>query len=244
MPDPVIFHREETVSTMDDAREAVGNGAGHWTVCTAGHQSAGRGRMPGRQWEDSGTSLLFTLILECRRVRCSYPVTQLLALALCRFLEESCHLSPGIKWPNDVLLDGRKLAGILVETEKSYFLAGIGLNISQSEFPQNLRRPAVSLAMALAEKADGALVFPESVTPEACLAPLLDQINRALTSPPDVSEIFSRLENRNSPVTVSLGDPSRNEELTGFVDGLQNDGALLIRGSDGEIIPVYSGEMG
>ena len=238
MTEPIILHTLRTESTMDDARSAVRSGAGHWTVCSAGSQSAGRGRVPGRKWEDSGESLLFTLILERDRFTASYPPTQMLALALCLYLEKHHSLRPRIKWPNDVLVAGKKLAGILVETEREYFLAGMGVSLNQRSFPGELRRPAVSLRLLL--DGEGRASPPDS---RRELHLILEQIEGLLDRPADIVEVAERLDSRGREVTVILGDPARNESLSGVVTGLQDDGALLIRTPDGKTHPVYSGEM-
>ena len=145
----VILHKEETESTMDDARAAVEAGRGHGTVCSADRQRRGRGRMPGRRWENGDAAILFTLILRRDSVRAAYPLTQLLALALCRRLEGAYGVPVRIKWPNDVLADSRKIAGILVETQGEFYLAGIGLNV-EAPAPAgpggDLRLPAAGLA--------------------------------------------------------------------------------------------------
>ncbi len=238
MDEPRILYKDITVSTMDDARIAVEKGSGDWTVCMAGSQTGGRGRLPGRQWEDSGESLLFTLVIGRNRYQASYPPTQMMALALCRHLVEDYGLEPRIKWPNDVFLGDRKIAGILVETEGPWFLAGMGLNLTQKSFPDSLRSPAVSLAEVLAEAGRG-----EAVSSDSELSLILNQILRLLDRPADIREIADYLYNPGSEVTVALGDPSRNNLCTGIVAGLQEDGALVLRTKDGNIRPVYSGEM-
>ncbi len=221
---------------MDDAREAITRGECHWTVCMAGHQSGGRGRVHGRRWEDGGKSLLFTAIIERKQLKNEYPLTQLLALGLCRYLESTLQLKPTIKWPNDVLLDGRKIAGILVEQEKEYLLAGMGLNLSQTVFPENLRRPAVSLGMLLSDDTDTPL-------PKNILIHLLNGLEDMLTKPPRIEEISRRLDQSGKTVSVLLGDPSRDESVEGRVEGLGNDGALLIRLDGGNLRSIYSGEL-
>lgn len=236
MSEPVILHKERTVSTMDDARLAIRNGRGHWTVCRANHQSGGRGRIPGRHWLDSEESLLFTLIIDKKKVQSEFPLTQLLALALCRYLESEYNLEPVIKWPNDVLLNNRKIAGILVEVEQNYFLAGIGLNIGQTSFPFELRRPAVSLAMLVSEER-------EKLSPEKVLNFLLAEFDCILSEQPDIEDFESRLEQKNQQISVLLGDPGRNDIVTGTVEGINHDGALILLKSDGERQFVYSGEL-
>ncbi len=236
-----FFHKESTSSTMDDARDAVRSGHGHGTVCSADTQTAGRGRIAGRRWEDNGQSLVFTLVLDKRRISDTYPPTQMMALALCLYLESDHGLEPKIKWPNDVLLDGRKIAGILVETVKNYYLAGMGLNLHQSSFSTGFRRPAVSLATAIEE--NGRLETSAAPVASMELRRLLKKVGELIKHPLGIGEISRRLDSLGHDVSVSLGDPARDMVLKGCVEGLKYDGALLLRSIDGTLHPIYSGEI-
>src|SRR6185436_5236821 len=138
-----------TDSTNTRARELVEAGAPGGTVVTAREQTAGRGRQ-GRVWTaPEGKALLYSAILRPLDERhLLLPLS--VPLAVCAAAEQ---LRPGIecqvKWPNDVWLDGRKLAGILIEAkpQEQWAVIGVGLNLSISpdEFPPDLRHPAVSL---------------------------------------------------------------------------------------------------
>ncbi len=236
-----FFYKNVTESTMEDARNAVRSGSGHGTVCAAMRQNNGKCRVPGRRWVDDGAgALLFTLVLHRDSVQSPYPLTQLLALALCRRLENGFGLTPRIKWPNDVLVAGGKIAGILVELEGDFFLAGIGVNILQKRFPSDLRYPAISLTQAFSrdENGSGTRLSPSGELPE-----LLTEIESLLVNSPNVEEVEHRLAGLGAAVTVRLGNPSRNDLLTGTISGLQKDGALLIDLGGGEIRSIYSGEI-
>lgn len=235
----VVHHKDITESTMTDARMSINAGFGHGTVRSSCSQKKGRGRLPGRKWEDDGAgALLFTLILKRNTVPAGIPLTQLLALALCRRLENVYGLSPRIKWPNDVFVDGKKIAGILVETEGDFFLAGMGVNVLQTDFPRELHRPAVSLVLATESSK---VILPSDPLDE--LPGLLVEIGNLIEMPADISELESRLAGLGRPVTIALGDPGRGELITGTLSGLQSDGALLLRLERGEIKAVYSGEV-
>lgn len=144
-------HYARTDSTNSRARELAAAGAPHGTVVTAGEQSEGRGRQ-GRSWTaPPGKALLYSAIL-----RPLGPQDALLPLAVplavCEAAEE---LEPGIecgvKWPNDVQIDGRKLAGVLIESrpQDGWAVIGVGLNlaIAPGEFPPELRKTATSLSI-------------------------------------------------------------------------------------------------
>ena len=117
----------ETTSTQDVARQAqVDDG----TVITTDHQTGGRGRL-GRRWvAPAGAALLMTAVVRHTE---STPVDRLMLAAACAVaeaVESLCEQQVQIRWPNDVLLNGRKLAGILVETANNLAMIGIGLNVS------------------------------------------------------------------------------------------------------------------
>ncbi len=141
-------HYRRTDSTNSRARELAEEGAPGGTVVTAGEQTAGRGRQ-GRAWTaPAGKALLYSAVLRPLGDQPLLPLA--VALAVCDAVEE---LAPGtgaqIKWPNDVWVEGRKLAGILIETrtQDDWAVLGIGLNltIAPNEFPPDLRDKAVSL---------------------------------------------------------------------------------------------------
>jgi BirA family biotin operon repressor/biotin-[acetyl-CoA-carboxylase] ligase len=143
-------HFERIDSTNTRARELAAEGAAHGTVVTAAEQTAGRGRQ-GRVWTaPAGKALLYSAIIRPLDER--HLMLPLAApLAVCEAAEElRPGLECGVKWPNDVLVEGRKLAGILVEArpQDGWAVIGVGLNLTvePGEFPPELRQRATSLA--------------------------------------------------------------------------------------------------
>ena len=142
-------HYGRTDSTNTRARELAAAGSPHGTVVTAAEQTAGRGRQ-GRTWTaPPGSALLYSAVVRPLEARHSMlPLA--VPLAVCEVAEQ---LRPGIeckvKWPNDIHLDGRKLAGILIEArpQDGWAVLGVGLNltIAEGEFPEELRDRATSL---------------------------------------------------------------------------------------------------
>lgn len=154
-------HYRVTDSTNERARELVEAGVPGGTVVTAREQTAGRGRR-GRVWTaPEGKALLYSAILRPLDGR-HLLLPLAVPLAVCDAAEQ---LRPGaecaVKWPNDVWLDGRKLAGVLIEArpQDGWAVIGIGLNLSVApdEFPPDLRHPAVSLFGATPSTAAAAL---------------------------------------------------------------------------------------
>jgi BirA family biotin operon repressor/biotin-[acetyl-CoA-carboxylase] ligase len=243
LPPPFrLIRRDTTESTMEDARAAVHAGLGHGTVCIASRQTRGRGRIPGRVWvDDGGGDLLFTVVLDKPGSAVSFPLTQLMALALCRHLENAHGLTPEIKWPNDVYLRGGKISGILAESEGPFYLAGMGVNLRPREFPSGLRCPAISLAEALGG-VDTERTRP--ITAEGELKGFLTELSLLLeVHSPVIADITGRLSGLGRPVSIVLGDPAHSRLVVGTILGLKEDGALLLDTGDSEPFAVYSGEI-
>jgi BirA family biotin operon repressor/biotin-[acetyl-CoA-carboxylase] ligase len=138
-------------STQDAVRMLVGEGEAEHIVVVASHQTDGRGRQGGRWHQEPGQDASFSVLLEPRGRYPDLLLPMLVATAVHQCvagrLGETRH-DVRIKWPNDVLVDGRKIAGILIEAEgKGLWIAGIGLNVNSTEFPEQIPRPPTSLTL-------------------------------------------------------------------------------------------------
>lgn len=214
-----VFYRPVTASTMEDAQELEDRGEPDGSVARAGTQTAGRGRQ-GRAWNDGGDALLFTAFWHPSRFRAvSFAPSLTVGLGVC-FWVESLELGPrfpvSLKWPNDVYLGGRKLAGILVRrrfsaSSEGSIHAGVGVNLRAPE-GSGFRTPPVSLAEA-----------GRALTAEEALAGLLPCLARALDHADPRQECERRLWKRGSTLELSLdGTPA-----SGVVHGLDEQGRLL-----------------
>ena len=127
-----IWVRERTSSTMEDARELARAGCPSGTVVVAGFQEKGRGRVPGRVWISApGESLLATVVVNLADT--AFPLRQLplrAGVAAALAVEETTGIAPRIKWPNDLMWNGKKLAGLLCEASGGTGLIGIGMNLA------------------------------------------------------------------------------------------------------------------
>ena len=130
-----IHWHEVTSSTNDEAQKLIQDGAPHGTLVGADYQQKGRGRS-GNQWQCSpGQGLMCSLILYPQWSRTYWGWIALgAALALCEVLERDC-LSPQIKWPNDILIKGRKIAGVLTEVKDEAVIVGVGVNLNMKHVP-------------------------------------------------------------------------------------------------------------
>lgn len=145
-PDPFrLMVRETSTSTNDDLRRLAEEGAKDGLVLLALRQTAGRGRRGAAWFSPPGESLAFSVLLRPAEPKALWP-----RLALCAGLAvaeaiESFGPAAGIKWPNDVWIAGRKVAGILVEAGTGHVVIGIGLNVGARQFPDEIANLATSL---------------------------------------------------------------------------------------------------
>lgn len=146
-----LDYREKTGSTNDDARIAATSGAAAGLVVVAGMQEVGRGRR-GAAWVcPPGEGLAFSVLLRPRENKALWPRLSLAAgLAVAEAIER---LGPRaeVKWPNDVWVAGKKIAGILVEAGDDFVVVGIGINVGVKDFPPELGGSATSLALECGE---------------------------------------------------------------------------------------------
>ncbi len=147
---PLYFYKD-TDSTNACIRRLAAEGAKEGTLAVAEHQSAGRGRR-GRVWESPEGSGIWMSLMLCPKIHPAKAslLTLLSGLSVCRAIEEELSLSPKIKWPNDILINGKKVVGILTEMEcemtQIYFISvGIGINVNTEAFPPELEKKATSL---------------------------------------------------------------------------------------------------
>jgi len=233
----------ETESTNLLAFRLAENSAREGTVVIAEAQTGGKGRL-GRHWESPpGVNLYCSVILRPPMSPVKAPqLTFLSAVAVARAIEEVAQLQPKIKWPNDILLQGHKVAGLLnemsAETDTIHCVVlGIGVNINmlREQFPRDLRQPATSL---LLEK--GGYVNRVDFT-RALLASLDGLYDDYLSHgfPAIREEWLSRSTVQGRRVRVSFG----NGETEGVVIGVDNDGALLLARGDGAPERVLAGDV-
>lgn len=144
-----LLHYERVTSTIDLCWDYAGDAIHHGMVITADEQTQGRGQR-GRHWHaPAGSALLMSILLkmDVQQIK-PYLLSIWAALGLCRYLTEELELQPKLKWPNDVQLDGKKVAGILVEQRRDWITVGMGINltISREEFDSAGLTDAASLS--------------------------------------------------------------------------------------------------
>jgi BirA family biotin operon repressor/biotin-[acetyl-CoA-carboxylase] ligase len=215
---PRVHHRL-TDSTNERAKQLAAAGAPHGTLVTADEQTAGRGRQ-GRAWTAPPRSaVLMSVVL--RELDERLPLTA--AVALC----EALPVEAAIKWPNDVWIEGRKVAGILVEgrPQEGWAVLGLGVNVTTERFPAELAESATSLRLAGID-----------ADPEAVLAGLLRSLSDWLGAPPArVLEAWRELD-------ALKGERVRWSGGEGIADGIDDSGALRVETASG-LVTLDAGEV-
>ena len=234
---------DATDSTNLQACRFGDDGEAEGLVVVADQQSSGKGRM-GRRWESpAGINLYASILLRPAILPFDAPkLTFLSAVAVCRAIMSSTGLQATVKWPNDVLLNGRKVAGLLnemsAETDRvNYVVLGIGVNLNMrnDQFPEDLRYPATSLAIAKGHPVSR-LDFTRSLLQEI---DALYQVFLEQGSEP-VFEAWEHLcDMTGRAVRVDCNDLL----IEGVMAGLADDGALLVRTATGKMERVYAGDV-
>ena len=236
---------EEVDSTNLRAKQLAAEGAADGTVVVADRQTAGRGRL-GRSFQSpGGRGIYLTALLRpaLPPERLS-PVTAMAGVAVCRAVERICGASPGLKWPNDPVLEGKKLCGILTELSLEGetgrvqdLVLGIGINVSQrpEDFTPEVREMATSLAQALGRPVSRPALAAEVIRE-------VDQLYAALAAgelEPYLAEYRRRCVNLGR--TVRLLGPGGGETAEAL--DIDADFGLVVRTADGTVRTVRSGEV-
>ena len=238
-----IHHKAETVSTNLDAREGV-----HGDVFTADYQTAGRGRLDHKWLSPPGTNLMMSVVLSVEGLAPEQVATLplVVGLATIRALqgfvagEKDLRHKTGdlkLKWPNDILFDGKKLAGILCERNGDNVIAGIGVNVGQTEFDKEIAARATSLALVLPARVSG-LPSPVLSVRSAILCELDRWYSRWRSDGfaavhPEIAAV-DLLRGRTVSVRQTDSDSS---PMTGASNGIMPDGSLDVGG-----VKVYAGD--
>ena len=224
----VLHWSEELGSTNDRAKELADEGAEHGEVVIAESQTAGRGRR-GRTWvSPPRKNLYFSVVLrpDLTPSRAA-ELTLVGSLALCDALRQA-GVAAGIKWPNDLLASGRKIAGILTELaaepDQVHWVvlgAGVNVNMRPEDFPAELRGEATSVLIERGHPA------PRALLAAACLTALEDWIDR------HAEEGFGVVRDAWRARSVTLGREvvvqAEGRELIGTAEDIDDTGALLVR---------------
>lgn len=234
---------DSTVSTQEEARELAEAGAPEGTLVIAEEQTGGKGRM-GRKWfSPKGKGISMSVVLRPKQPMHYMPqLTLLTGVAVCRAVRRVTGVMAGMKWPNDLLVDGRKISGILLEsaTEDEYVrycIAGIGISANQDheDYPEELKPIATSLKIEKGEKIDRIQLIAAIWEEFEALYALYQQEGFAPIA--SLWEALSVTLGKTVNVTIASGP------VTGKAEKLDPSGALLVVTEDGRRVPVFSGDV-
>lgn len=245
-PDPSYIHCLASVdSTNELLKQMAEQGAPEGTVLIAEKQQQGKGRM-GRNWSSpEGKGIYLSILLRPPLPpHNTSPLTLLAAVAACSGIKTVLpQLAPGIKWPNDLLLRGRKCCGVLCELKAEmdlihYLIAGIGINVNTSldELPPSLQETATSLQL----ENNGEKVSRTSVA--AAILQHFDELYREYLAA-GVAPVLDRWTSSNITLGKKVKIESPNFSFQGVARELDNSGALVVEGVRGERKHFAAGEV-
>lgn len=235
LPGRTLLWLEDTDSTMNDAARLASIGAAAGTVVGAERQTAGQGRH-GRNWHSPRNSgLYFSIILRVPLPPDQLPiVTMAVGLAVAEAVTQSTGVAVDLRWPNDILIADRKLCGILIQQHHDALICGIGINVNQNSFPEEIAPIATSLRLA------GGREFAR----EPILVEALQAIDRHLEillhqGKDSILRLFSSASSYVSGrrVVVEQGD----KQMRGKTCGLDGSGFLILEQDDGTRTLILAG---
>lgn len=229
-----IKYFEEVSSTMDIARDLAQKDCPHFTVVIADRQIKGRGRLK-RTWISDQGGLYFTLVLRSQlSPQESHKVNFLASLVLARTLQQKFSIDAGVKWPNDILVEGKKISGMLSEMETQadridFINIGIGINVNND--PTALEPKATSLKK----------ILRQNVSRKALLSDFLDAFEtRLLTIASD--DIISEWKQFTVTLHKKVQIVTHKEVSEGLAIDVDQNGALLLAQEDGSVKSVLYGD--
>jgi BirA family transcriptional regulator, biotin operon repressor / biotin---[acetyl-CoA-carboxylase] ligase len=239
-----VIHYEESVpSTQKIAHDLASNGAVEGTLVIADEQTAGRGRLM-REWHSSlGNGVWMSLILKPHLPPQKAPqFTLITAVAVVQAIEEVTELQPQIKWPNDILINGKKVTGILTELQAesdkiNSIIIGIGMNVNHSidHFPDEIQAIATSLAIEQGAQLSRAKVVQT----------ILERMESLYTL--YMKEGFTPIKLLWESYAVSIGKRIRARTINGTIEGtalgITAEGVLKIEDQEGIVHQIYSADI-
>lgn len=235
----MLFDRVDSTNRI--ALEMASQGLPGGIVILAEAQEKGKGRL-GREWfSPEGMNLYFSLLLRPYQPARDFPLYSLAtSVALIEAIQRTTGLAVQIKWPNDVVLEDKKLAGILLESEvrgdqSPSLVVGVGVNVNigLTDFPPELQKSATSLRIALGRPVDRADLLIE----------LFNQLVEQYRLVDDKALLIQAVRQHCQTLGRRVRVQTARQEFEGWAEDLQEDGALLIRMGDGNQRRILVGDV-
>jgi BirA family biotin operon repressor/biotin-[acetyl-CoA-carboxylase] ligase len=231
-----ILYFPSLASTMDTARRMARQKSTNGTVIIAGEQTAGRGRLQ-RPWLSPAGNIALSIILRPDTAGLPYLI-MIASLAVVHAIEAVAGAKADIKWPNDVLLDGKKVCGILIENEVRskkvvYSVVGIGINVDLAIIDY----PEISVTAASLKSG------PDPGFKAKIIRSLLSEFERLYLELPDGKSIYQAWRSRLVTLGKKVKATSANEIIEGIAESVDESGTLIIRQPDGNLVRVVAGDV-
>lgn len=227
MPGVNYVWMEEVDSTNEQAKRAARSGAPAKSVFIAEHQGSAKGRL-GRGWDSQrGAAIEMTILLRPQFAPEKAPaITFAAALGLLCAVRRVCGINALIKWPNDIVYEGKKLCGILTEMAADidhveYIVCGMGLNVNQEDFPGDVRKRAVSLRMATGHE----------LSRQRLCAALINDVFAycGRYTSEGIASVFDEYCENSAIIGKEIRIVCAGGTLTGVCEGFCEDGAVIVR---------------
>ncbi len=237
-----LFCLDTVDSTNDYIKKLAEDGAPHGTLAVADYQSGGKGRR-GRSWvTPHGTAIAMSILVRPTLAPEKASMMTLVAgMAVARSVKEVTGLDVKIKWPNDVVIDGKKISGTLTEMSMElgaihYIVIGTGINANVTEFPDEIKDTATSLILEKGEKVDRAAIICAYMEAFEDFYDRFMEYGDMTLLREDYQELLV-----NQDKAVRVLEPGH--EYTGIARGIDEMGQLLVEKEDGSVVKVYAGEV-
>ena len=232
----IIYHRS-LPSTMDEARREIRQGAAAGTVIIAGEQTGGRGRLK-RAWLSPPRNIALSIILYPHTTDLPYLI-MIASLAAAQSIETVTGRNTQVKWPNDILIDGKKVCGILIENEVkgnevAFSIIGIGINVdlNVADFSE-----ISDTAASLKTKSDNDDLRVKIIRS------LLTEFERLYLKLPDGKPVYKAWRDRLITLGNKVRASSGSQAIEGIAESVDESGALIIREADGTLTKVVAGDV-
>lgn len=237
-----VVYYDETDSTNNQAKAYGEKGEAHGTLFVADMQASGKGRR-GRVWvSPAGSSIYMTILLHPDVLPTKAPqLTLVMAMAVAEGIRKVTGLETKIKWPNDIIVHGRKVCGILTEMSTeidyiNYVVIGVGINVNQETFPEEIRDTATSLKIETGS----------SVRRSVLIATIMECFEQFYEVFMETEDLLG-LQDRYNAMLVNLGREVRvlepGNEYEAHALGINRTGELIVRTVDGQEKEIYAGEV-
>jgi BirA family biotin operon repressor/biotin-[acetyl-CoA-carboxylase] ligase len=235
-----IYTFDSLDSTNNCAKAVAGVGALEGTVVVADQQTAGRGRL-GRIWESSpGENLMFSVVLRPNITADKLNLLPLyVAVAVSQAIERMTKLKVECKWPNDILVNKKKVAGILIEgsTKQNtveYVVVGVGINVNQTTFSRDLSAKATSIKLETGRDFDRAKLLREVLTSF--------ESSYGAVAASAFQSVVPLWLSRSTMLNQNISVAQQGNVISGTVKGLSSEGALILQ-TNGSEKTLYAGDV-